>query len=125
MQILIAAACLVWIALFSVSFVNLSGLAVSNGWLMAVALVFAAAAWVLVMVREIRDAVELPDPFESGDLSDSERAQLERAPASAVFHGDRWTSAESPARRRPRKARSARVESVSQPASSDFFHPDV
>jgi hypothetical protein len=123
--ILVGATCLVWITIFSLAFVNLSGLALSNAWLMAGALVFASAAWVLVMIREIRDAVEIPDPYGSGDLSGRKRSHLDRAEISSIFPGDRWFPAETVIRRRPRKARSAKGKTVSQSASSEIFHPDV
>ena len=126
MLILIGAACLAWILLFSAVFVNLSGFPGSKGWLIAAGLTFAAAAWALVAVRELRNAVELPDPFGGGDLPDRERFHPESAEISPVFPADRipggrWIPVEEAVRRRPRKARSSRIEI----ASPENFHPDV
>jgi hypothetical protein len=128
--ILVGAACLFWIMLFSVSFAKLSGLAPSNGWLMAGALAFASAAWILLMVREVRNAVELPDPYGSAELTDHERFQSEAPEVSPIFPADappaeRWTPVQNPVRRRPRKARSERAEALPRDASSEIFHPDV
>lgn len=93
------------------AFVNLSNLAPSNGWLIAAALVFATMAWVLVMLREIRDAVDLPDPYSDDVPNDHERFQLERAEPSLGGSGERWVPVQKPVRQRPRKARSVGAKS--------------
>lgn len=114
MLILVGVACLAWITLFSVVFVNLTGIAPSNSWLVAIALIFASTAWVLVMIREFRDAVELPDSFAANDPYDHKRFQLEMAEASPISSGERWIPVRAALRRRPRKSRSTRDETIPQ-----------
>ncbi len=125
--ILVGAACLFWIGLLSLAFMALSGLAVSSGWIMAGALVCATFAWMLVMFREIRDAVEIPDPFDSETSFNREMVEME---SSEIFSeelgsAERWIPLQKPVRRRPRGARSGLIKVSSQSGSSEFFHPDV
>ena len=61
MLILLLAACLVWIVVLSIAFLAMSGTAASTGFIVAGSLVGAAVAWVLVMIREIRDAIQVSD----------------------------------------------------------------
>lgn len=125
--ILVGAACLFWIGLLSLTFMALSGFAVSSGWIMAGALLCATFAWMLVMFREIRDAVEMPDPFESEISFSREMAEMERAEIFVDEMGstERWIPLQKPVRRRPRGARSGLIKVSSQSGSSEFFHPDV
>ncbi len=67
MLILLVAACLVWVGILSLAYVVLSGSAISTGWLVAGALMFAIVAWVLVMFREIQDSIKLHDYFATGN----------------------------------------------------------
>ncbi len=59
--ILLLASCLIWIGGISLVVAFFLGTAVTTGWIIAGALFAAVLVWVLVMVREIRDAIELPD----------------------------------------------------------------
>lgn len=68
--ILLVAACLVWVGLLSLAFVVLSGTVASTGFMVAGALVCAVVAWVLVMIREIRDSSEVPDFSAHGARED-------------------------------------------------------
>ncbi|WP_348216546.1 hypothetical protein [Luteolibacter sp.] len=70
MLILLVAACLVWVGLLSLAYVLLSGTTISSGWIVAGALVFAVIAWVLVMIREIRDSILVPDFSAHGERVD-------------------------------------------------------
>ncbi|RYD31908.1 MAG: hypothetical protein EOP85_22275, partial [Verrucomicrobiaceae bacterium] len=71
-MILLVAACLVWIGIISVAVLIFSGMSISTGWLIAGALFCAVMAWVLIMAREIRDAIVLPDAVEIGDRTNGE-----------------------------------------------------
>ena len=41
------------------------GTAATTGWIIAGALVFAVAVWMIVMAREVRNAIDLTEHFES------------------------------------------------------------
>lgn len=125
MLILVGAACLVWILFFSLTFVELSGLALSNGLLMAVALIFASAAWLLVTLREIRNAVELPDPFATENLHDHPRFRPGDDENSTKTPLERWSQTRTQTPHRPRRTRSSKGEMVSPSAAPEIFHPDV
>ena len=68
MLILLAVSCLAWIGLLSLAFVFFFGTAISAGWILGGALLLAVTVWIVVMFREIRDAIEIPDSFASEDL---------------------------------------------------------
>lgn len=66
-MILLAAACLVWIALLSLGIVWLMGMGISAGWIIAGALLFALVVWIVVMAGEFHNAIDLTGDFESED----------------------------------------------------------
>lgn len=70
MLILLVAACLVWVGLLSMGFMLLSGTVASTGFIVAGALVCAVVAWVLVMIREIRDSIQVSDFSAHGARED-------------------------------------------------------
>lgn len=67
MLILLAAACLVWVAILSVAFMALSGTGVKAGWIFAGALVLALAVWVVVMFREFLNSLGWPEAFQEAE----------------------------------------------------------
>ncbi len=113
MLILLVAACLVWIGLLSLAFVIFSGTAVSAGWIVAGALVSAVVVWVLVMLREIRNAIKLPDFSAYGKRDESletiEKSTVTRPGlgiADRTFTGRRGLMPNRSHKTRPRKLRS-------------------
>ncbi len=78
------------------------GTSVTTGWIVAAGLLLALAVWIIVMAREIRDAIVLPDPFakagtetaigspEEGDLIGISRSEMAKAPCERpVLNGGR------------------------------------
>ena len=61
--ILLALSCLVWIAGLSLAFMLFLGSTVSAAWILGVALAFAVIVWLVVMIGELRQAIEVVDPF--------------------------------------------------------------
>jgi hypothetical protein len=59
--ILVVAAILFWIGLRSWAFTALAGFSARCGLILAGTLVSASVAWVLIMIRELRNALDLPD----------------------------------------------------------------
>ncbi len=131
--ILVVAACLVWITLISAAVIALTGVAASNGWIVAGALLFSAVAWVLVMIREIRNSVRMPDDFKNGESlnADIPGHELSRNKRMAVTSGNPMDSARSitvktrSPRIQPHKARSSRAGRLEPAKVAEFFHPDV
>lgn len=72
------ASCLIWIGGISLAIVCFMGTAVTTGWIMAGALLIALAIWVIVMAKEIHNAIELPD-FFSSDVADKSAHSIERS----------------------------------------------
>ena len=70
MLILLVAACLVWIALLSMAFLAFSGTVAPTGFIVAGALLGATVAWVLIMIREIRDSIKVSDFSAHGARQD-------------------------------------------------------
>lgn len=62
-MILMAMACLGWIGAISLAVLFFLGTSISSAWIFGGALVFAVVIWLAVMIREIREAIELPDAF--------------------------------------------------------------
>ncbi|MES2440252.1 MAG: hypothetical protein V4584_14375 [Verrucomicrobiota bacterium] len=131
--ILVAAACLVWIGLLSLAFMAISGMALSAGWIFAGALVFALAVWTVVMLKEIRQAILLPDFSAFGrrgnDGFEMAGTSTVSRPRSGImdrtFTGRRWTAPRSRYKVRPRKVRSRWMETAGQRQAAEIFHPDV
>lgn len=67
MLILLAAACLVWVAILTGAFMAFSGSGVGAGWIFAGALVLALAVWVVVMFREFLHALGWPEVFQEDE----------------------------------------------------------
>ena len=65
--IVLAASCLAWVGVISMGVVFLTGISLSAGWIIAGTLLFAVAVWVVVMIKEIRDAIVLPDTSVWGE----------------------------------------------------------
>lgn len=116
MLILLVAAGLVWVGLLSLAFVVLSGTVASTGFIVAGALVCAVVAWVLVMIREIRDSTEVPDFSAHGAREegyDAEGLSTVARPASEIssrgFMGRRgMTPGRGLFKAPPRRVRSTR-----------------
>ena len=111
--ILLVAACLVWVGLLSMAFMALSGTAASTGFIVAGALVFAVVAWVLVMVREFRDSVQVSDYSAHGAREegyDENGISTVARPAAGIsgraFMGRRGMTPGRGSKTRPRKVRS-------------------
>lgn len=122
--ILLVAACLVWIGILSVAFLAFSGMSLSSGWIVAGALFFAVVAWVLVMFREIRGAITLPDTSATGergeegyDTDGKSTVDRPRAGGGRIFLGRRIMAVGRHFRSRPRKLRSKWQEAAGAPAS--------
>lgn len=122
--ILLVAACLVWIGILSVAFLAFSGMSVSSGWIVAGALLFAVVAWVLVMFREVRGAITLPDTSATGergeegyDIDGKSTVDRPRAGGGRIFLGRRIMAVGRHFRSRPRKLRSKWQEAAGAPAS--------
>lgn len=119
--ILLVAACLVWIGIISLGVLVFSGMAVSSGWIVAGAMVLAVMAWVLVMAREIRGAVTMPDTSATGERHegeyDSTSASTEarpRANESRIFLGRRIMAVGRHFKSQPRRRRSKWQEQLSE-----------
>lgn len=69
-MILLLAACLVWVGILSTAYVLISGTKIAAAWVVGGGLICAIIAWVLVMFREIHDAIQLPDFFAQGNRED-------------------------------------------------------
>lgn len=122
--ILLVAACLVWIGILSLAFLAFSGMAVSSGWIVAGALFFAVLAWILVMFREIRGAVTIPDTSATGERGEGEydtegqsTVSRPRGGESRIFLGRRIMAVGRHFRSRPRKLRSKWQDLSEAPAS--------
>lgn len=61
--ILLVVSCLIWIWIISFGVMLLSGSGISVGWIVAGVLLLATLIWVVVMFREFRDAIEIPEYF--------------------------------------------------------------
>ncbi len=124
MLILLMAACLTWVGILSLASVMMSWLAYTTGWIVAGGLVCAVIAWLLVMVREIRDAVELPDFFAEGQRQegyDESGESTEVRPCLSIsqrmmMSRRSMTPFRSGSKSRPRKLRS-HWEAVSEASS--------
>jgi hypothetical protein len=65
--ILLVASCLVWVLGISTALVFFFGSDAKLGWILAGSLVFSAMVWLLVMAREIRQAIDLSEYHIAGD----------------------------------------------------------
>ncbi len=118
--ILLVAACLVWIGIISLGVAVFSG-SVSTSWVVGGAIALAVMAWVLVMAREIRGAVTMPDTSAIGERHegeyDTEGASTEarpRANESRIFLGRRIMAVGRHFKNQPRKRRSKWQEQLSE-----------
>lgn len=121
--ILLVAACLVWVGLLSLAFVALSGTTASTGFILAGALVGAVVAWVLVMIREIKDSLQAQDlsSCAAHQEGDEEEANPAAAGLAAEISGRPVTGRRGmtpglASKTRPRKVRSHWAV-LSEPAS--------
>lgn len=64
-----------WIGAISLAIVVFVGTTVSTGWIIAGVLLFAMVVSLTVMVREVRNAPEMPDYFDELELSIHEAGQ--------------------------------------------------
>jgi hypothetical protein len=117
--ILLLAACLVWTGILSLGYLAFTKLALSSGWIIGGALAFAVVAWLLVMFREFRQAIPMPDfsangERTAGDYEPAGNASEIRPRADIhcrLFFGRRVTTATGRgAQTRIRKRRSQWVE---------------
>ena len=67
--IVLVASSLAWIGVLTLATVTFSGIAVSTGWLIAGAMLLALMAMVLVIFKEVRRAIELPDYLAEAELA--------------------------------------------------------
>jgi hypothetical protein len=108
--IVLAISCLAWIGAISFAVVYFLGTAVSTGWIIGGILFVALAVWVVVMLREIRNAIELPNSLSNSD------GTIDAADKSALAHprsGIMDSRKKTPVRghkSRPRKLRSSGAE---------------
>jgi membrane protein implicated in regulation of membrane protease activity len=118
--ILLVAACLVWVGIISLAVAVFSG-SVSSGWVVAGAIVLAVMAWVLVMAREIRGAVTVPDSSAVGerhegeyDIEGASTVSRPRANESRIFLGRRIMAIGRHFKSQPRKRRSKWQEPLAE-----------
>ena len=118
--VLLAIACLAWVGILSLAFVFLLGAAITTGWIIAGALVLAMAVWFIVMMREIRKAVEWPyylvvgrrgESVEEGGGSTLDRPRSGKAEllANRMFARRRGLVSGRTGGSHPRKSRSRRA----------------
>lgn len=123
MLILLVAACLVWIGILSLAFLAFSGMSFSSGWIVAGALFFAVMAWVVVMFREFRGAIALPDTSDIGergeegyDATGKSTDSRPRGGDGRIFLGRRIMAVGRHFRSKPRKLRSTWQELSGEPS---------
>ncbi len=128
------AVCLLWIGLLSLAFTELSGFKVAGGWMLAGALIFASVAWVLVMIREMGNATDMPDDFGAEGPLFPDQAEMDGAKeSSSVFprsgdrqSGEKWSTQLTTGRRgRTRKVRSTVTTPPAGSYHPEFFNPDI
>jgi hypothetical protein len=85
--ILLLASCLIWIGGISLAVAFFLGTAVTTGWIIGGALLLGALVWILVMFREIRDAIELPD-YLAQDGSNGIGAERTSSTCSREFRSE-------------------------------------
>lgn len=121
--VVIVAACLIWIGLISLAIVLVSGASISVGWIIAGVLALAGVVWGLVMMREIRDAIKLPDTSAFGNRAEEEFdskgnstvARPRFGTGGRIFTGRRTIILDRIQKVRPRKLRSSAVEFAKSP----------
>lgn len=118
--ILLVAACLVWVGIISLAVAVFSG-SVSFGWVVAGAIVLAVMAWLLVMAREIRGAVTVPDTSAVGerhegeyDMEGTSTVSRPRANESRIFLGRRIMAIGRHFKSQPRRRRSKWQEQLAE-----------
>lgn len=86
------------------------GTAASTGWIIGGVLFLVLAVWIMVMLREIRNAVELPNSLSNSDdtIDAEDKPAFERS-RTGVMDG-RKTTPERGHKSRPRKLRSRAAE---------------
>lgn len=106
--VLLGAACSLWIGLISVGVVLLMGTGASVGWIVAGVLSFTVVIFGLMMAREIRNAIVLPDDYSE------DSHEIDEIPVQSSNHsvGTSWQAQCKPtwacpslprqSRRRPR-----------------------
>ena len=67
--ILLVASSLAWIGVLTLAAVELFGIEVSTGWIIAGAMMLGLVAMVLVIFKEVRRAIELPDYLAEAELA--------------------------------------------------------
>lgn len=105
--IVLAISCLVWIGAISFAVVYFMGTAASTGWIVGGGLLLALAVWVVVMLRQIRNAVELPTCADC-TIDESDKSTLGRS-RPGIMESRKMTPVRSH-KSRPRKLRSSGVE---------------
>lgn len=111
--VLLAASCLVWVAILSLAFMSLAGRNVTAGWICAGALFFAILVWTLVMAAEFRSAVETVPCVDDQDFYELNPPTSPLPGASlreASRRGFRSVRRFLPAQTRPMPRRRARAE---------------
>ncbi len=101
--------CLMWIGVISLGIVIFIGTTVSTGWIIAGVLSLAMVVGLVVISREVRNAPEMPDDFDSCELSGHRVGQAEfygqRVRIRGSRIGNRGTTARIYDRIMPRRVR--------------------
>lgn len=105
--IVLAISCLAWIGAISFAVVYFMGMAASTGWIIGGGLLLAFAVWVVVMLRQIRNAIELPSCGD-GIIDESDKSALGRSRSGTME--SRKMTPERGRNSRPRKLRSRGAE---------------
>ncbi|HEX7261515.1 MAG TPA: hypothetical protein VF258_06835, partial [Luteolibacter sp.] len=106
----LAISCLAWIGAISFAVVYFMGTAASTGWIIGGVLFLALAAWIVVMRREIRNAIELPhSPSNKHAAIDAVEKSTPDRTHSGILDSRKMTP-ERGHHARPRKLRSGGVE---------------
>jgi type VI protein secretion system component VasK len=112
--VLLLASCLVWIGGISLAVAFFLGTAVTTGWILAGALFLAVCIWCVVMIREIRQAIELPDYPANDEARDMDtRSALD--PSSTAFRAQMRAAFERPGLEERRVGRRSRRRSRNTP----------
>ncbi len=77
--IILALACLAWIVAISMAVVYFMGTAVSTGWIVGGVLLLALVVWIVVMLREVRNAIEMPTSDDDDTMDAPDPSALVRS----------------------------------------------
>jgi len=116
--ILLVASCLVWVLGISTALVFFFGSDAKLGWILAGSLVLSAMVWLLVMAREIRQAIDLSGYYVPGDslIEQCKGPEVSASLTQAISHqaGPTFFKAD-PVKSPPARIRTPRRRSIALP----------